>query len=80
MGVSRRASGTAARMHSSGWTAIGTTCSLEPRSSVKTSNQFDSFASLDTNRSGTLTPDEWKWTTRSFARYDTDRDGLLTRR
>ena len=31
------------------------------------SNQFDSFASLDTNRSGTLTPDEWKWTTRSFA-------------
>ena len=44
------------------------------------SSQFDSFASLDTNRSGTLTPDEWKWTTRSFTRYDTDGDGLLTRR
>jgi len=42
--------------------------------------QFDSFASLDTNRSGTLTPDEWKWTTRSFNRYDSDGDGLITRR
>ncbi len=44
------------------------------------SNQFDSFASLDSNRSGTLTPDEWKWTSRSFTRYDTDGDGALTRR
>jgi len=42
------------------------------------SNQFDSFASLDINRSGTLTADEWKWTTRSFARYDTNGDGQLT--
>jgi Ca2+-binding EF-hand superfamily protein len=44
------------------------------------SGQFDSFASLDTNRSGTLTPNEWKWTTRSFNRYDSDGDGQLTRR
>ena len=40
---------------------------------------FD-FASLDTDRSGTITPNEWKWTTRSFNRYDTDGDGLITRR
>jgi hypothetical protein len=46
----------------------------------ETSNQFDSFASLDADRSGTLTPDEWKWTTRSFTRYDTDNNGRLTRR
>ena len=41
---------------------------------------YNSFASLDTNKSGTITPDEWKWTVRSFNRYDTDRDNLLTRR
>ena len=45
------------------------------------SNQGETtFDSLDLNRSGTLTPNEWKWTTRSFNRYDTDGDGLLTRR
>ena len=38
------------------------------------------FAGLDTDRSGTITPNEWRWTTRSFNRYDTDGDGLLTRR
>jgi Ca2+-binding EF-hand superfamily protein len=38
------------------------------------------FASLDSDRSGTITPNEWRWTRRSFDRYDTDGDGLLTRR
>ena len=42
--------------------------------------EAETFDSLDINRSGTLTPNEWKWTTRSFDRYDTDGDGLLTRR
>ena len=40
----------------------------------------DRFDNLDINRNGTLTPDEWKWTTRSFNRYDTNSDGALTRR
>jgi Ca2+-binding EF-hand superfamily protein len=38
------------------------------------------FASLDIDRSGTLTPNEWRWERRIFQRYDTDDDGLLTRR
>jgi hypothetical protein len=44
-----------------------------------TSNPLD-FASLDADRSGTLTPNEWRWERRIFQRYDTDDDGLLTRR
>jgi hypothetical protein len=41
---------------------------------------FNSFANLDTDRSGTVTPNEWRWTVRSFDRYDTDGDNLITRR
>ncbi len=41
---------------------------------------YNTFASLDTDRSGTITPNEWRWTLRSFNRYDTDGDNLLTRR
>ena len=41
---------------------------------------FNSFASLDTDRSGTITPNEWRWTLRSFDRYDSDGDKLITRR
>jgi Ca2+-binding EF-hand superfamily protein len=43
-------------------------------------DRADSFDSLDVDHSGTLTPNEWKWTTRSFNRYDTDGDRLITRR
>lgn len=42
--------------------------------------EFNSFANLDTDHSGTITPNEWRWTLRSFDRYDTDRDKLITRR
>ena len=41
---------------------------------------MDSFTSLDLNRNGTLTPDEWRWSRRSFDRSDADGDGVLTRR
>jgi Ca2+-binding EF-hand superfamily protein len=41
---------------------------------------FNSFANLDTDRSGTITPNEWRWTLRSFDRYDADGDKLITRR
>lgn len=51
-----------------------------PARAVERDAETSSFTSLDTNRSGTITPDEWKWTVRSFNRYDTDRDNLLTRR
>jgi Ca2+-binding EF-hand superfamily protein len=40
---------------------------------------FDSFASLDDNRSNSLEASEWRWSRRSFDRYDTNRDGRLTR-
>ncbi len=40
----------------------------------------DQFNSLDYNRNGTLSPDEWHWSRRSFEARDTNRDGVLTRR
>ena len=43
-------------------------------------NSTVSFESLDANRDGILRPDEWRWSRRVFDRYDTDGDGLLTRR
>lgn len=44
------------------------------------SGRFDSFTNLDTNRDGTVRLDEWRWGRRLFDQYDTDGDGLLTRR
>jgi hypothetical protein len=44
-----------------------------------TPNAFDSFQSLDGNRNGTLDSSEWQWSLRSFERYDTNRDGRLSR-
>jgi len=40
----------------------------------------DSFTSLDVNRNGTISRDEWHWSRRSFDDQDIDRDGVLTRR
>ena len=40
---------------------------------------FDSFASLDSNRNNSLDYAEWRWSRRSFDRYDTNGDGRLTR-
>lgn len=40
---------------------------------------FDSFASLDYNRSNSLEFAEWRWSRRSFDGYDTNRDGRLSR-
>jgi hypothetical protein len=53
-----------------------------PAQAVGRNNNVDynTFANLDTDHSGTITPNEWRWTLRSFERYDTDRDNLLTRR
>jgi Ca2+-binding EF-hand superfamily protein len=38
-----------------------------------------SFNSLDRNRDGRITIEEWNWNRRSFDRQDTDGDGAITR-
>jgi Ca2+-binding EF-hand superfamily protein len=40
---------------------------------------FDSFASLDNNRNNSLDFSEWRWSRRSFDRYDTNGDSRVTR-
>jgi Ca2+-binding EF-hand superfamily protein len=40
---------------------------------------YDEFASLDFNRNGTLSRDEWHWSAVAFNRRDANRDGLLSR-
>ena len=48
--------------------------------SVDTPNDvYDEFASLDYNRNNAITRDEWHWSTISFNRRDTNRDGVLSR-
>ena len=39
----------------------------------------DTFVSLDVNRDGRLSQDEWHWSRRSFLRQDTNRDGVVNR-
>jgi Ca2+-binding EF-hand superfamily protein len=39
----------------------------------------DLFASLDVNRDGRVTPNEWHWARRGFDRRDGNRDGSLSR-
>jgi Ca2+-binding EF-hand superfamily protein len=39
----------------------------------------ESFASLDTNRNGTISFNEWHWSRASFDRRDTNRNGVLDR-
>ena len=40
---------------------------------------WDQFVSLDFDRSGALTRDEWHWSAGSFNQRDTNRDGRLSR-
>ncbi len=40
---------------------------------------WDQFVSLDYNRNGHISRDEWHWSAASFARYDTNRDNMLSR-
>ena len=40
---------------------------------------WDQFASLDYDRNGALSRDEWHWSARSFNLRDADRDGTLSR-
>jgi hypothetical protein len=40
---------------------------------------WDQFVSLDYNRNGNISRDEWHWSAASFARYDTNRDNMLSR-
>lgn len=42
-------------------------------------SEFDSFVSLDYNKSNNLEFPEWRWSRRSFDGYDTNRDGRLSR-
>ena len=39
----------------------------------------DLFASLDYNRDGRLSQDEWHWSRRSFLQQDSNRDGVVSR-
>ena len=39
----------------------------------------DAFQGLDGNRNSSLEPAEWRWSLRSFNRYDTNGDGHITR-
>ena len=41
---------------------------------------FDQFASLDINRNGTLSRDEWHWSRISFNDRDVNRDGVISQR
>ena len=45
----------------------------------ETNTDADMFASLDVNRDGRLTQDEWHWSRRSFLQQDANRDGAVTR-
>jgi hypothetical protein len=57
---------------------VGDTAAGNSTSSTSTS-AFNAFQSLDSNRNGTLDASEWRWSLRSFERYDTNDDGRLTR-
>ena len=67
-------------MHSIGWTGTTTASSAGLKSSARTSSQSDLFGGLDANNDEVITPDEWQWSRRSFARQDQNGDGQLTRR
>jgi len=41
--------------------------------------QFNTFTSLDANSNGTISIAEWRWSRASFVRYDTNQDGVLSR-
>lgn len=43
-------------------------------------DEYDEFARLDSDRSGTLEPAEWHWSASGFRQRDTNRDGVLSRR
>jgi EF hand len=40
---------------------------------------WDQFVSLDYDRNGSISRDEWHWSGASFGRYDTNRDNMLSR-
>ncbi len=40
---------------------------------------YDQFVSLDYDRNGSISRDEWHWSAASFGRYDTNRDNMLSR-
>ncbi len=40
---------------------------------------WDQFASLDYDRNGSIARDEWHWSTNSYNRQDTNRDGRISR-
>jgi Ca2+-binding EF-hand superfamily protein len=44
-----------------------------------TTDRVDAFASLDANRNGTLSIQEWRWSRRSFNRSDGNADGVISR-
>jgi hypothetical protein len=45
-----------------------------------TGDTWDQFATLDYNRNGSITRDEWHWSNVSFNQRDQNRDGVLSRR
>ncbi len=45
-----------------------------------TGDTWDEFASLDYNRNGSISRDEWHWSAASFNQRDANRDGMLSAR
>lgn len=45
-----------------------------------TGDTWDEFASLDYNRNGAISVDEWHWSRAAFDRRDQNRDGVISRR
>ena len=43
-----------------------------------TGETWDEFASLDYNRNGSISRDEWHWSAASFNQRDANRDGMLS--
>ena len=49
-------------------------------SQTTTGDTYNQFSSLDYNRNGTLSPNEWHWSQASFNERDLDRNGVLSQR
>ena len=63
-----------------GWLSRAeTTGNANPRAANNQANN-QQFNSLDYNRSGTISRDEWIWSRASFDQRDANRDGMLSRR
>ena len=57
----------------------GSLTRTEVGADASNNSNADTFASLDYNRDGRLSQDEWHWSRRSFLQQDTNHDGVVSR-